>query len=234
MQFSKILPLALPMAALIFIFPIFFSGSLAEAKTSSKNSPATATIAKKKWAVIDGFRSAKFGMDVNRVKKAIAKDFKISSRKIKLNKHATQKTVNLTITVPELFEAGGPSRVLYVFGHESKKLMQINVFWGALGGSPKKVNGQSVVDAANLLRTHFFKKRYKDETLVVNGKIGPNKIMVFRGADQKGRMAILVLDTPKALEGEKKEDTKKRVSLRLSYILNPEKPDIVTIEEGMF
>jgi hypothetical protein len=234
MQFSKILPLALPMATLIFIFPVFFSGSLAEAKTSSKNSPATTPIAKKKWAVIDGFRSAKFGMDVNRVKKAIAKDFKISSRKIKLSKHATQKTVNLAITVPELFAAGGPSRVIYVFGHESKKLIQINVFWGANGGNPKNANGQSVVDAANLLRTHFVKKRYKDGSLVINGQLAPSKIMVFRGADKKGRMAVLVLDTPKALEGEKKEDTQKKISLQLSYILNPEKPDILTIEEGMF
>ena len=118
MQSSKIAPLSSSMATLIFIFTIFFSGSLAEAKASSKNSAATTSIPKKKWAVIDGFRSAKFGMDVNRVKKAIAKDFKIPRRKIKLNKHATQKTVNLTITVTELFAAGGPSRVVYVFGYD--------------------------------------------------------------------------------------------------------------------
>jgi hypothetical protein len=231
MTFQKTMPLASPVL-LIFLFTLLTSGGLVEAKTDTKNSAATTSVPAKKWAVIDGFRSAKFGMDKNRVKKAISKDFKISSRKIKLSKNSIEKTEILQVTVPELFPAGGASLVGYVFGHQSKKLIQINIIWGL--GATKKVNGQSVVDAANLLRTHFVKKRYVAESMLVNQRLDANKIIVFRGADKKGRMALLVLDTPKALEGESPEDAAKKVSLSLSYILKPNQPDILTIEEGMF
>jgi hypothetical protein len=225
---------ALSIASMIILFTLFFPWGLLEAKTDSKNSTATTSVPEKKWASIDGFRSAKFGMDENKVKKAIAKDFKISSRKIKKSIHPIEKTVNLTVSVPKLFQAGGASRVAYVFGHQSKKLIQVNVVWGLAGGT-KDVDGQGVVDAANILRSHFVKKRYKgDGSLVVNAKVSETKIMVFRGTDQKGRMAILVLDTPKPLKDESPKDAAKKVSLTLSYILKPNEPDILTIEEGMF
>jgi hypothetical protein len=231
MRFQQNTAVASSVVTLFFLLTLFYSVSSAGAKTSSKNSAATTPIPQKKWAVIDGFRSAKFGMDKNRVKKAIGKDFKISSRKIKQSSNSIEKTEILEVTVPELFPAGGASRVGYVFGHQSKKLMQINIIWGL--GATKKVNGQSVVDAANLLRTHFVKKKYSDNMLL-NARLDETKIIVFRGADKKGRMAVLVLDTPKALEGESLEDAAKKVSLQLSYILKPNSPDILTIEEGMF
>lgn len=224
---------ALSIASLIILFTLFFPWGLLEAKTDSKNSTATTSVPEKKWASIDGFRSAKFGMDENKVKKAIAKDFKISSRKIKKSMHATEKTASLSVAVPKLFP-GGASSVAYVFGHQSKKLIQVNIVWGLAAGS-KNVDGQAVVDAANILRTHFVKKRYKnDGSLVVNAKLSETKIMVFRGTDQKGRMAILALDTPKPLKDESPKDAAKKVSLTLSYILKPHEPDILTIEEGMF
>ena len=231
MTFQKTMPLVSHILV-IFLFTLFTSGGLVEAKTDTKNSAATTSVAPKKWAVIDGFRSAKFGMDKNRVKKAIGKDFKVSSRKIKQTKSSLEKTEILQVTVPELFSAGGASSVGYVFGHQSKKLMQINILWGL--GATKKVNGQDVVDAANLLRTHFAKKRYVAESMLVNQRLDASKIIVFRGTDKKGRMVVLVLDTPEPLEGESPEDNAKKVSLQLSYMFKPNQPDILTIDEDMF
>lgn len=233
MAFRKPLLLVLSMATLLLL-SIAISAGLAGAKTDSNNSTATNSKSKKKWAVLDGFRSAKFGMNENKVKKAITKDFKIPNRKIKKTTNPTEQTISLSISVPKLFGHGGPATIGYVFGHQSKKLIQVNVIWG-LGTSNKNVGGQTVVDAANLLRTYFAKKKYKDDgSLVINAKMDETKIMVFRGTDQKGRMAVLVLDNPKPLKDESAKDASKRISLQLSYILNPHKPDILTIEEGMF
>ena len=75
----------------ISIFLVTLVTGVAIAQTSTKDSkPQT-----KKWAVIDGFRSAKFGMDKKKVMRAIAKDFKISASKVKLDIHPTENTTTL-------------------------------------------------------------------------------------------------------------------------------------------
>jgi hypothetical protein len=220
---------------LFFLFNISPFNMVVEAKTDPKNSKAGTTMPQKKWGVFEGFRSAKFGMDEKKVSRAIGKDFKISSSKIKRSLNSLEKTVSLEINVPELLGAGGASKVGYIFGHQTKKLMQVNILWG-FGVNPKKkdLNAQSLVDAANLLRDHFLKKRYKADSMIVNGKMGENTIIVFRGADKKGRMALLTLNTPKPIKGETPNDAAKRTRLSLSYILNPDKPDVLTIKDGDF
>ena len=49
----------------------------------------------KPWADIDGFRSAKFGMKVEEVKKAIQQDFFIQDGKIDTVTHPTEQTQSL-------------------------------------------------------------------------------------------------------------------------------------------
>ena len=44
----------------------------------------------KPWANIDGFRSAKFGMQMDKVKDAIGRDFNIFERKINVITHPTE------------------------------------------------------------------------------------------------------------------------------------------------
>ena len=60
--------------------------------------------------------------------------------------------------------------------------------------------------------------------------------MKFRGSDEKGRMVLLVLNATRASD-EKAADgdaAPQRVSLRLSYMENPGKPDIYRVQEGQF
>ncbi|SVA92113.1 uncharacterized protein METZ01_LOCUS144967, partial [marine metagenome] len=118
----------------------------------------------KPWASIDGFRSAKFGMKTKEVKQAILKDFGIFDSKIDTISHPTEQTQSLGITIDELLPNSGKSRLVYVFGYKSKKLMQVNI----LTGHPidTDVMPQQVVDAGNLLGNHFFKKRYQEDGLV--------------------------------------------------------------------
>ena len=79
----------------------FSTGGLAESQSPLKTLN-TGQFITKQWKVIDGFRSAKFGMSEKQVMRAIAKDFKISKSKVKLDVHPTEKTTNLSITVPKL------------------------------------------------------------------------------------------------------------------------------------
>ena len=128
----------------------------------------------------------------------------------------------------------------------SKKAGSQKIPWGpdivpspisALGrvgwGTPvdAKPDALKVVDAANRLRDYFIKKRYQANGLVTNLKMDYDRIIIFRGQDQKGRMILMILTDPK------KNDKKKffrDTSLRLSYMLNPNSPDIRAIKESAF
>jgi hypothetical protein len=214
---------------LIITLAVFTSGA---GLFSSKNDDiATDESIKntKKWANIVGFRSAKFGMKMKEVKQAILKDFGIFDSKIDTISHPTEQTQSLGITIDKLLPNSGKSRVVYVFGYKSKELMQVNI----LTGHPvdTDVTPQQVVDAGNLLGSHFFKKRYLEDGLVAHARLNDGSVLIFRGKDQKGRMALLRLSNPQP--NENKEDTLK-ISLTLSYIEKPAQPDAFQLKENDF
>jgi len=196
------------------------SGELATDKTIKNTKP---------WANIDGFRSAKFGMRIDEVKQAILRDFGISDSKIDAISHPTEQTQSLGISIDKLLPQSGKSRAVYVFGYKSKRLMQVNI----LMGHPVDTNitPQQVVNSGNLLGNHFFKKRYQEDGLVAHARLNDGSVLIFRGKDQKGRMALLRLSNPQPKEGNK-EDLK--ITLTLSYIEKPEQPDAFQLKESDF
>src|SRR5215468_10143260 len=76
---------------------------------------------------VEGFRSARWGMDAAQVKAAILKDFGIPAEKVKSEENAAERTTILTVTVSELLEGAGPARLSYVLGFKTKKLIQITI-----------------------------------------------------------------------------------------------------------
>jgi len=107
--------------------------------------------------------------------------------------------------------------------------MQVNI----LMGHPVDTNitPQQVVDSGNLLGNHFFKKRYQEDGLVAHARLNDGSVLIFRGKDQTGRMALLRLSNPQPNEGNK-EDLK--ITLTLSYIEKPEQPDAFQLKESDF
>jgi hypothetical protein len=93
------------------------------------------------------------------VKKAIQQDFFILDEKIDTITHPTEQTQSLGITIKKLLPISGKSRVVYVFGFRSKRLIQVNI----LVGHPvdADITPQQVVDSGNLLGSHFIKKGTK-------------------------------------------------------------------------
>ena len=214
---------------LIGVLAIFTSGAGLFASENDELATDKTIKNTKPWANIDGFRSAKFGMRMDEVKQAIVKDFGICDSKIDAISHPTEQTQSLGVSIDQLLPTSGKSRVVYVFGYKSKRLMQVNI----LMGHPVDTNitPQQVVDSGNLLGNHFFKKRYQEDGLVAHARLNDGSVLIFRGKDQKGRMALLRLSNPPSSEGNK-EDLK--ITLSLSYIEKPEQPDAFQLKEDDF
>ena len=203
------------------------SGNYSE-KIRTTKKPVTLETAKS-WANIDGFRSAKFGMRIQEVRKAIYQDFSVrGKRHVSIIKHPTQQTKSLAITIKNLLPNSGDSRVVYVFGYRSKKLMHVNI----VNGYPvdKNITAQQVVNSGNILGNHFFKKRYQKDGFVTHAKLNDGSVLIFRGKDQKGRMVLLRLSNPQPNKNNK--DIKS--TLNLSYIEKPGQPDAFQLKEGDF
>ena len=180
------------------------------------------------WAAIDGFRSAKFGSKENAVLRAIKKDFKINKTGVSRVVNPNEKTVTLRIDVNDLLSDSGPSKVFYIFGFKSKKLIHVNVLWGR--SVQKKPNAEQVVSTANQLRNYFAQKRYQKNGFALNAQLGEGIILVFQGKDKKGRAARLLLSNPKNNDGKSGDN----IALTLSYIEKPDDPDVFKIKDGDF
>jgi len=197
---------------------------------------SSSSVSGSEQASVDGFRSAKFGMTESEVKSSINRDFNISSSSVEKSENALEKTTSLAVTVPKLMEEGGVARVVYILGYKSKKLIQVNVIWGKpVNPAP---NPGDIVSAANLLRNYFARKGFRKDNLVLNAKLNDGSVLVFRGTDSSGRMVVLLLNNPQNQKKDENTDSsteeKPELSLRLSYIQDPNNPDVMKIEEGSF
>ena len=218
------LKLILTSLLVIFSSSVSFSSSKDDQLATGNSIKVT-----KPWSNISGFRSAKFGMQMGEVKKAIYQDFQISEGKINTIKHPTEQTESMAVTVEKLLLGSGKSRVVYVFGYKSKRLIQVNILIGHPVDTDLKP--QQIVDLGNVLGNHFFKKRYQEDGLVAHARLNDGSILIFRGKDQKGRMILLRLSNPQPNE-KNKNDLK--ITLSLSYIEKPGIPDAYKLNDDDF
>jgi hypothetical protein len=216
------------LSLLVFLLTIFGTVLPAASQSSSKKIAATSTQLKKEWAIVDGFRSAKFGMGEKQLLRAIAKDFKIPKSKLVWEVSKTEKTKTLTIRIPKLIALGGPADIVYILGYKSRRLIHVNIDWGK--GTNDNISwaiAKEVLHISGELQTYFTKKRYQ-EGYLINGRKNDSTLFLFRGRDKKGRMILLRLLTSD--RDDKKKD-RKDLSLELSYIADPDNPDLFNAKE---
>jgi hypothetical protein len=180
--------------------------------------------------VIDGFRSATFGMDQDEVRAAILADFEIKDDGIQAGENAVERTQILTVAVPNLILDGGTAQVSYVFGYESKTLIQVGATWSAK--TDPEVTAKMLYDNGDVLRTHFMTEGYVPETVKANVAL-PNGILMFRGADVENHATLLLLQGTFAT-GDDGRNTLTPARLDLLYSSNPDSPDIFSLPEGSF
>ena len=215
------------LAAICVLMVLVLSQRETQAKTFTV--PFESLRPAKNTAKIDGFRSAQFGMTEKEVLKSIFKDFRIPKSKIKRRIHPNEKTVSLNLSVKNLLPNSGLAKLFYVFGFKTKRLIQVNILWSRT--IDNQLHPQKMVDTANQLRSHFLSQGFQKEGLALNTKISDGSILVFRGVDVMGKMVVLLLVNPPAKEGQ---PPNQNINLRLSYIANPDSPDVYKIKKSDF
>ncbi len=185
--------------------------------------------------MVEGFRSAQFGMTEAEVIAAINKDFNLFESDIRHHQNSTEKTNGLSITIQDILPATGKAMVTYIFGYKTKKLIQVNILWG----KPAETNPdpEKLVAAANSLRSYFARQGFQKDDLMMNARLKDGSVLVFRGTDRNGRIVLLLLhnpQNPKEEDQEAEAATIENLSLRLFYISDPISPDIFQIKSGDF
>jgi hypothetical protein len=208
--------------------------SPADAQGTKKNAqaaPAGAAGVMASTAEVDGFRSARFGMNEAEVKQAIAKDFNIKGNDVKEQANSGERTKVLTIKVPEVLPGGGTGDVAYVFGYHTKKLIQISVSWSK--ATDDKMTPEQLFSNSSVLRAHFLGEGFRPDSVATNMPINGG-ILMFRGSDAKDRTAMLILQGTLAQGGEQNQRVLTPTALLLFYIADAKTPDIYRLPKGSF
>lgn len=224
------------MKRLILAGALLLIGGAAAIGVAAQTQPAASPVTQTAPPIqLQGFRDAHWGMDANEVKAVIRKDFNITADKIQTEENASERTSVLSVTVPNLIEGAGEARVSYIFGFSTKKLIQVNVIWGT--PVDPKVKPDEIVAAANQLRDLFVTSGYDASSIHTNAPAKDGTIVVFEGADAQKHATLLTLvngTVPGAVKNGKREPATQTILLRLSYILDPENPDIFRLKKGQF
>ncbi|MBR0688117.1 hypothetical protein JQ594_19470 [Bradyrhizobium manausense] len=189
-----------------------------------------ATAADDKTKAIDGFRSARFGMNETDVRAAITKDFNPKADAVKSQDNPSELTHSVLLSVPELLPNGGTAELSYVFGYKSKSLIQIGAVWSK--GTDPALTAEKLFSNANILRAHFLSEGFKPDSIAVNMPVNGG-IVMFRGSDAKDRSVILLLQGT----FENKENNQRVLtptSLLLFYVADAKSPDVFKLPPGQF
>lgn len=184
-------------------------------------------------ASVEGFRSARFGMTEKKVYKVLKKDFGVARDDVTRSQNAIEKTTSLVISIDDIIPESGRAIVAYIFGFESKKLIQINLVWS--GDGETLASAENLVATGNILRNYFVAQGFPQEGMMTNQRLTDGSIVMFRGVDANGRATVLQLSIEPGVVSEDGAASDGKVSsLNLSYILDPAAPDIFKIREGEF
>ena len=180
--------------------------------------------------IVEGFRSAKFGMNEADVRAAIARDFGAKPDAIKSQDNPAELTRSVLLTVPDLLPNGGTAEVSYVFGYKSKSLIQVGTVWSKT--TDPALTPERLFSNANILRAHFLGEGFKPDSIAVNTPVNGG-VLMFRGSDAKDRSVILLLQgTFEAKENNQRILTP--TGLLLFYVADTKSPDVFKLPPGQF
>ncbi|MBR1168287.1 hypothetical protein [Bradyrhizobium liaoningense] len=190
---------------------------------------AETPVADDKIKAIDGFRSAKFGMNEADVRAAMTKDFNAKPDAIRSQDNASELTHSILLSVPELLPNGGTAELSCVLGYKSKSLIQVGAVWSK--GTDTAMTPEKLFSNANILRAHFMGEGFKPDSIAVNMPVAGG-IVMFRGSDAKDRSVILLLQG--TFETKESNRVLTPTSLLLFYVADAKSPDIFKLPPGQF
>ncbi|MFM7343895.1 MAG: hypothetical protein ACKO1J_00820 [Tagaea sp.] len=178
---------------------------------------------------LTGFRSANFGMTADQVRAAIRRDFNVPVERIETVENPIERTTVLTVTVPDLLPNAGPALVAYVIGFRSRQLVQVTITWG--GQINPQFRAEQALGAARQLQGYFAGLGHRPDSVATNAQQRDGSILVYAGDDAQRRRTLLVLSNVVGPEGRPPEGAP---VLQLSYIRDPQNPDVFQIRRGDF
>jgi hypothetical protein len=213
-------------------------GLSAQPAPPAGGTPAAPNAAEVKPYQVEGFRSAKFGMDEAAVKRAIQADFNVKDSAISKEVNPVDRTTILTITAKDVLPEISVARIRYIIGYSQKKLFQVVLMWGA-GASETTPANTSVLGGAQELLNYFVGQSFKPESRIVNAQLPDGTALLFQGVDEKGRVVQLqygtVPEPPRKGETPDPAKTPPRIPYgRLVYVEDPKNLDIFRIKPGQF
>jgi hypothetical protein len=197
----------------------------APAATSSRPAVAPAQTLE-----VNGFRSAKFGMNETEVRAAIAKDLGVKADAIRAETNNSEQTRVLLVKAPDVLPGGGVAEVSYVFGYKSKTLIQVGATWSK--ATDEKMTPDQLFSNSTVLRAHFVSAGYKPDTIATNMPIAGG-ILMFRGSDAKDRTTMLILQGTLAKD-DKEQNVLTPTGLVLFYVADAKTPDVYRLAPGSF
>jgi hypothetical protein len=178
---------------------------------------------------LNGFRSANFGMTADQVRAAIRRDFNVAADRIETVENAIERTTVLTVTVPDLLPNAGPALVAYVIGFRSRQLVQVTITWG--GQVNPQFRPEQALGAARQLQSYFAGLGHRPDSVATNVQQRDGSILIYAGDDAQRRRTLLVLSNVIGPEGRPPEGAP---VMQLSYIRDPQTPDVFQIRRGDF
>ena len=134
---------------------------------------------------IEGFRSARFGMDLKAVRAAAAQDFNIEPAGMLVREHAQEQTVSLQAGVMRLNPGPGPAIVTYVFDARSRRLIRINVAW-VTAPRPNDLQRQAMMNAGLRLQRYFHDLPNPPAEANDGGVMDSGALALYRARDAEG------------------------------------------------
>lgn len=195
--------------------------------------------------LVEGFRSARFGMADAELREAINRDFPRAAGagaprrtgEIEAQNNRVHRTTSLVIAVRDLMPDAGLARIEYILGHQTRALIQVNVIWG----TPVEPNAslESITTPALRLQNFFAQENFAAERRLINAQMQDGSQLLFRGRDADGRTVDLVISAqqqrrPAGAGPQSQAAPATTHWLRLSYVLNPERPDVYSLRRGDF
>ena len=219
---SRLMPFAL-VGGLLLVAP---AAALAQAAAPSDQAPVAPPV------VIDGFRSAHFGMTEAEVRKAIEADFKLTGSAVRPGDNAVERTHVLSITVPDLVPDSGKATVDYVFGFKSQRLIEVNLAWSAATDPANKP--ATLLHTGATLQAYFQGETFPPGQSVANAMLANGGLLLFRGTDPAAHTVVLLLSGPMKQDTKEHQAQMTPTVLSLVYAADAAHPDVFRLQKGAF
>ena len=189
--------------------------------------------------VVDGYRSAKWGMTPAQVHAAISKDFPAARLQPETIDPVNRTTV-LVANLPQLAPGPGPMAVTYIFGASSGRLFHVNLDWSFEHATT--ADRETLTKAGSAVVSDLLSYYWKLMSVARGVALGPNALVLFAATGEAGGgVDVRLQGVGYVLKGAGGAEVRlppppdgAQALLHVSFAQSVGQPDVYTIKPGDF